>query len=79
MTDQILDQPDIRALIARAVADEPAYDLALGAALDAAVAGGRQPHRRNKGLEPAVDRYSLEELDPLRLAPLAGAAARFNA
>jgi hypothetical protein len=47
MTDQILDEPDIRALIARAVADEPAYDMAPGAALDAAVAAGRR--RRVRG------------------------------
>ena len=40
----------------------------------AAIAAGRQPHRRHKGLEPAVDRHPLEELDALRLTPLAGAA-----
>jgi len=47
MTDQILDEPDIRALIARAVADEPAYDMAPVDALDAAVAAGRR--RRVRG------------------------------
>jgi hypothetical protein len=44
MTDHrsILDQPDVRELFARATSHEPAYDVAHGAALDAAVVGGRR-------------------------------------
>ena len=34
----------------------------------------RRLHRRDESLKPAVGRHPLEELDALRLAPLAGAA-----